>query len=213
MSKQLAAGRLPAAFQPLARHAAVQAGQEQHRVEGAGRGRAASEAVAGAAARALRRVAVDTHAYHLNRFLFEHFPRGAGFPALPEAAVPADLPLAGGRGLQHRRRRPPPKSTMRFRCRICREARGASASTSPRRRWALRRIRRWTRWHANACRRCIFPAARSPCCPTRRWRPTRWRRAASARRCRSISTSRPDFSILSPRNPRRARFHCRQPAA
>lgn len=36
----------------------------------------------------------DTHAYHLNRFLFEHFPRGAGFPELPAAEVPAGLPLA-----------------------------------------------------------------------------------------------------------------------
>jgi exoribonuclease-2 len=37
----------------------------------------------------------DTHAYHLNRFLFEFFPRGTAFPP-HEAAVPAgDLPLAG----------------------------------------------------------------------------------------------------------------------
>jgi len=36
----------------------------------------------------------DTHAYHLNRFLFEHFPRGAGFPDLPAVTVPDDLPLA-----------------------------------------------------------------------------------------------------------------------
>ncbi len=36
----------------------------------------------------------DTHAYHLNRFLFEHFPRGAGFPELPAVPVPDDLPLA-----------------------------------------------------------------------------------------------------------------------
>ena len=36
----------------------------------------------------------DTQVYHLNRFLFEHFPRGAGFPDLPAVVVPADLPLA-----------------------------------------------------------------------------------------------------------------------
>jgi exoribonuclease-2 len=37
----------------------------------------------------------DTHAYHLNRFLFEFFPRGTAFPP-HEAAVPTgDLPLAG----------------------------------------------------------------------------------------------------------------------
>lgn len=36
----------------------------------------------------------DTHAYHLNRFLYEHFPRGAGFPELPVTVVPADLASA-----------------------------------------------------------------------------------------------------------------------
>ena len=36
----------------------------------------------------------STHDYHLNRFLFEHFPRGAGFPDVPAPEVPADLPLA-----------------------------------------------------------------------------------------------------------------------
>jgi len=36
----------------------------------------------------------DTHAYHLNRFLFEHFPRGSGFPDLPAGVESADLPLA-----------------------------------------------------------------------------------------------------------------------
>jgi exoribonuclease II len=32
--------------------------------------------------------------YHLGRFLFEHFPRGAALPALPAPDVPADLPVA-----------------------------------------------------------------------------------------------------------------------
>jgi exoribonuclease-2 len=36
----------------------------------------------------------DTHAYHLNRFLFEHFPRGAGFTEPPAVVVPDGLPLA-----------------------------------------------------------------------------------------------------------------------
>jgi exoribonuclease II len=35
----------------------------------------------------------STHDFHLNRFLFEHFPRGIGFPEL-EVAAPPDLPLA-----------------------------------------------------------------------------------------------------------------------
>ena len=34
------------------------------------------------------------HDYHLNRFLFEHFPRGASFLEFPALEVPADLPLA-----------------------------------------------------------------------------------------------------------------------
>jgi len=37
----------------------------------------------------------STHDYHLNRFLFEHFPRGAAFPAVEPPALPADLPRAG----------------------------------------------------------------------------------------------------------------------
>ena len=34
------------------------------------------------------------HDYHLNRFLFEYFPRGTGFPEFPALPVPADLPPA-----------------------------------------------------------------------------------------------------------------------
>jgi exoribonuclease-2 len=36
----------------------------------------------------------STHEYHLNRFLFEHFPRGSDFAADHHCAVPDDLPLA-----------------------------------------------------------------------------------------------------------------------
>jgi exoribonuclease-2 len=36
----------------------------------------------------------DTHAYHLNRFLYEFYPRGVAFPPHPPPAPPADLPLA-----------------------------------------------------------------------------------------------------------------------
>jgi len=36
----------------------------------------------------------SSHDYHLGRFLFEHFPRGAGFPDVPAPELPADLPLA-----------------------------------------------------------------------------------------------------------------------
>jgi exoribonuclease-2 len=36
----------------------------------------------------------STHDYHLGRFLFEHYPRGAGFPEVPAPARPAGLPRA-----------------------------------------------------------------------------------------------------------------------
>ena len=36
----------------------------------------------------------SSHDYHLGRFLFEFFPRGTGFAALPIPPEPADLPLA-----------------------------------------------------------------------------------------------------------------------
>ena len=36
----------------------------------------------------------DSHAYHLNRFLFEFYPRGTAFPPHPPLVAPAELPLA-----------------------------------------------------------------------------------------------------------------------
>jgi exoribonuclease II len=36
----------------------------------------------------------SSHDFHLNRFLFAHFPRGVEFPPLPAPSVPRDLPLA-----------------------------------------------------------------------------------------------------------------------
>lgn len=36
----------------------------------------------------------DAHAYHLNRFLFEFYPRGTAFATHGPVALPADLPLA-----------------------------------------------------------------------------------------------------------------------
>ncbi|MBI3937231.1 MAG: RNB domain-containing ribonuclease [Betaproteobacteria bacterium] len=36
----------------------------------------------------------SSHDYHLERFLFEHFPRGTGFPPLPAVDAPRDLPAA-----------------------------------------------------------------------------------------------------------------------
>ncbi len=44
----------------------------------------------------LQRAGAISNAYqfHWQRFLFEHFPKGTGFPALPVPAVEGDLPLA-----------------------------------------------------------------------------------------------------------------------
>jgi len=39
----------------------------------------------------------DSHAYHLNRFLHEFYPRGAGFPPHPPVMVKRELPLAQAR--------------------------------------------------------------------------------------------------------------------
>ena len=36
----------------------------------------------------------STHDFHLGRFMFEHFPKGTGFPAELDANLPANLPLA-----------------------------------------------------------------------------------------------------------------------
>jgi exoribonuclease-2 len=36
----------------------------------------------------------STHDFHLGRFLFEHFPKGAGFPEVAPPTVPGDLPIA-----------------------------------------------------------------------------------------------------------------------
>ena len=91
--EELAAGRLPEAFRPQLD--ALLYKPDKNSIEW----KALEEASAAAKlapVRLLERCGAlsDTHAYHLNRFLFEHFPRGAGFPQSPAVVVPADLPLA-----------------------------------------------------------------------------------------------------------------------
>ena len=90
---ELAAGRLPEAFRP--RLDTLLYKPDKNSVEW----KALEEASIAAKltpVRLLERCGAlpDIHAYHLNRFLVEHFPRGAGFPDLPAAVMPADLPLA-----------------------------------------------------------------------------------------------------------------------
>lgn len=91
--EELAAGRLPEAFHPLLD--ALLYKPDKMGIEW----KALEEASAAAKllpVRLLERCGAltDTRAYHQNRFLFEHFPRGAGFAKVPAVVVPADLPLA-----------------------------------------------------------------------------------------------------------------------
>lgn len=91
--EEMAAGSLPGAFRPLLDTLLYK--PDKNSIEW----KALEEASAVARlspARLLERCGAlpDLHQYHLRRFLFEHFPQGPGFPALPAAPVPGDLPLA-----------------------------------------------------------------------------------------------------------------------
>lgn len=90
---ELAAGRMPESFQPLLDTLLYK--PDKNSIEW----KALEEASAAAKlspARLLERCGAlpDLHQFHLRRFLFEHFPKGPGFPELPAPVVPADLPLA-----------------------------------------------------------------------------------------------------------------------
>ena len=91
--EEMAAGRLPEAFRPLLDTLLYK--PDKNSIEW----KALDEASAAAKlspARLLERCGAlpDLHQYHLRRFLFEHFPQGAGFPDLPAPDIPSDLPLA-----------------------------------------------------------------------------------------------------------------------
>jgi exoribonuclease-2 len=61
----------------------------------------ASERTGLSAAKLIERAGAlpSSHEYHLNRFLFEHFPRGSAFPGGLEAVDPVDLPMAQARAI------------------------------------------------------------------------------------------------------------------
>ena len=90
---ELAAGRLPEAFRPLVSRLLY--APDKNSIEWK-----ALDAACGVLkltpARLLAECgALDSpHDYHLNRFLFEHFPHGTGCGELPAVAAPADLPRA-----------------------------------------------------------------------------------------------------------------------
>jgi len=91
--EEMAAGRLPEAFRPLLD--ALLYKPDKNSIEWKAL-EEASTAAKLSPARLLERCGAlpDLHQYHLRRFLFEHFPQGPGFPALPAAPAPGDLPLA-----------------------------------------------------------------------------------------------------------------------
>jgi exoribonuclease-2 len=91
--RQLAAGELPAAFQPVLRtllYKPDRASLEWKALE------EASTAARIGPVRLIQRCGglASEHDYHVNRFLFEHFPRGTGFPEISAVACPDDLPQA-----------------------------------------------------------------------------------------------------------------------
>ena len=91
--EELAAGRLPQAFQPLV--SALLYAPDKSSIEWKALDAACTELKL-SPARLFEKCGAlgSAHDYHLNRFLFEHFPHGTGFGDLPAIAVPNDLPLA-----------------------------------------------------------------------------------------------------------------------
>jgi exoribonuclease-2 len=90
---QLADGRLPPEFAPLS--AKLLYGPDKQSVEWKAL-EDACEKLKTTPAKLFERCGAlpSSHDYHLNRFLFEHFPRGTAFPDVEAPTAPRDLPLA-----------------------------------------------------------------------------------------------------------------------
>ncbi|MBX3668697.1 MAG: RNB domain-containing ribonuclease [Rhodocyclaceae bacterium] len=93
MAAELQAGTLPGEFVPLLPQLLYK--PDRNRIETKAL-EAACAASGLSAARLLGNAGAfaDTHAYHLGRFLFEHFPQGTEFAQLAAAPPAADLPVA-----------------------------------------------------------------------------------------------------------------------
>jgi exoribonuclease-2 len=96
MVEELKAGRLPAEFPPLLVQLLYKPDRNRPETKAL---EAACADTGESAERLLQRCGAlpDSHALHLGRFLFEHFPDSRGgtdFPAYAAAVDPADLPLA-----------------------------------------------------------------------------------------------------------------------
>jgi exoribonuclease-2 len=90
---ELKAGRLPAAMQPLVQQLLFK--PDKNGIEYKALETAASELQTTAQRLMLSTGGVaSAKELHMSRFLFEHFPRGAGFPAVTVPPAPGDLPLA-----------------------------------------------------------------------------------------------------------------------
>jgi len=99
MADELKAGQLPVELQPLLTQLLYKPDRNRPETKAL---EAACAETGESAERLLQRCGAlaDTHAFHLGRFLFEHFPEhkgGTGFPAYAAAVDPADLPCAAVR--------------------------------------------------------------------------------------------------------------------
>ena len=93
MAGELVAGTLPAELADQIESLLVQ--PDRNRLEVKAFEAACAETKESPAALLLRCGAFpDAYHWHYRRFVAERFPRGTGFPALPEPASPGDLPLA-----------------------------------------------------------------------------------------------------------------------
>ena len=91
--EELKAGRLPSAMQPLVQQLLFK--PDKNGIEYKALETAASELQTTAQRLMLSTGGIaSAKDLHMSRFLFEHFPRGAGFPQVPVPVAPADLPLA-----------------------------------------------------------------------------------------------------------------------
>lgn len=91
--EELKAGKLPAALQPMVHQLLFK--PDRNTIEYKAMETAASELQTSAPRLMLKAGGIASpKELHMGRFLFENFPRGAGFPAVPVPNAPANLPTA-----------------------------------------------------------------------------------------------------------------------
>lgn len=91
--EELKAGKLPEAMAPIVQQLLFK--PDKNTIEYKALETAASELQTSAPRLMLATKGIASpKELHMGRFLFEHFPRGAGFPALPVPSAPANLPTA-----------------------------------------------------------------------------------------------------------------------